>query len=111
MPWLQLQSAFGLIVLVLVAWAMSEDRRAAFSWRLVVAALGLQIGLALLLLQVPYARGALYSLNGVVDALSTATQAGTSFVFGFVGGGAAPFEVTKAQNLGSLASKRCRWCW
>jgi CNT family concentrative nucleoside transporter len=103
MPWLQLQSAFGLIVLVLVAWALSEDRRAAFSWRLIVSALGLQIVLALVLLQVPFARAALYSLNGVVDALSTATQAGTSFVFGFVGGGAAPFEVTKAQNLGSLA--------
>jgi CNT family concentrative nucleoside transporter len=35
--------------------------------------------------------------------MSSATQAGTSFVFGFVGGGAVPFDVSKPQNLGSLA--------
>src|SRR6185369_16299958 len=99
MPWLQLQSGLGLLVLVLAAWAMSENRRAAFSWRLVGASLGLQIGLALLLLEVPPARTALYSLNHVVDALSSATQAGTSFVFGFVGGGTPPFDVSKPQNL------------
>ena len=103
MPWLQLQSAFGLIVLVLIAWALSENRRAAFSWRLIATALGLQIALALLLLEVPPVRAALYSLNHVVDALSAATQAGSSFVFGYIGGGPQPFDVTKAQNLGSLA--------
>jgi len=103
MPWLQLQSAFGLVVLVALAWALSEDRRAALSFRLIVIALSLQIGLALLLLEVPPARDALYSLNVVVDALSRATQAGTSFVFGYVGGGDSPFDVTKQQNLGSLA--------
>jgi CNT family concentrative nucleoside transporter len=103
MPWLQLQSAFGLIVLVALAWALSEDRRAALSFRLIVIALSLQIGLALLLLEVPPARDALYSLNVVVDALSRATQAGTSFVFGYVGGGDPPFDVAQQQNLGSLA--------
>jgi CNT family concentrative nucleoside transporter len=103
MPWLQLQSAFGLIVLVLIAWALSENRREAFSWRLVGAAVALQIALALLLLEVPAARTALYSLNAVVDALTQATQAGTSFVFGFVGGGAPPFDVTKPMNAYSLA--------
>ncbi len=103
MPWLQLQSGFGLAVLVAIAWAMSENRRAAFSFRLIAAALGLQIGLALLLLEVPPARDALYSLNVVVDVLSRATQTGSSFVFGYVGGGEPPFEVTRPQNLYSLA--------
>jgi CNT family concentrative nucleoside transporter len=103
MPWLQLQSAFGLCVLVLIAWALSENRRAAVSFRLIGVALGLQIGLALLLLEVPPARNALYSLNVVVDVLSRATQAGSSFVFGYVGGGDPPFDVVRQQNLGSLA--------
>ena len=103
MVWQHLQSGLGLVVLVLTAWALSEDRRRAFSWRLVGASLGLQIGLAVLLLDVPPARAALFSLNHVVDALTAATQAGSSFVFGFVGGGAPPFEVRKPQNLGSLA--------
>src|SRR5260370_32633558 len=103
MPWVQLQSALGLLALVLAAWAVSEKRRAAFSWRLIATALGLQFGLAILLLEVPMARAALYSLNNVVDALSSATKAGTAFVFGFVGGGAPPFNVTNANNLGSIA--------
>jgi CNT family concentrative nucleoside transporter len=103
MPWLQLQSAFGLAVLVAIAWAMSENRRAALSLRLIAAALGLQIGLALLLLEVPPARDALYSLNVAVDVLSRATRTGSSFVFGYVGGGEPPFDVARRQNLGSLA--------
>src|ERR1700680_3106488 len=103
MPWLYLQSAFGLVVLVGVAWALSENRRAAISWRMIATGLSLQIALALLLLEVAPARAVLYSVNGVVVALSSATEVGTSFVFGYVGGGPAPFAVTKEQNLGSLA--------
>ena len=103
MPWLQLQSAFGLVVLVAIAWALSENRRGALSFRLIAAALGLQIGLALLLLEVPVAREALYSLNVVVDVLSRATRTGSSFVFGYIGGGEPPFDVVRQQNLGSLA--------
>jgi concentrative nucleoside transporter, CNT family len=103
MPWLQLQSAFGLVVLVAIAWALSENRRADLSFRLIAAALGLQLGLALLLLEVPPARDALYSLNVVVDVLSRATQTGSSFVFGYVGGGEPPFAVTNPQNAYSLA--------
>ena len=103
MPWLQLQSAFGLCVLVAIAWALSENRRAALSFRLIAVALALQIGLALLLLEVPPARNALYSLNVVVDVLSRATQAGSSFVFGYIGGGEPPFAVTNPRNAYSLA--------
>jgi CNT family concentrative nucleoside transporter len=103
MPWFQLQSAFGLGVLVLLAWALSEDRRAAFSWRIIAAGLGLQFAIALLLLELPVARAGLYSLNHVVDALSSATQTGTSFVFGYVGGAEPPFAVTNTRNLNSLA--------
>src|SRR5262245_46921400 len=103
MPWLQLQSGFGLLVLVAIAWALSENRRAALSFRLIAVALGLQIGLALLLLEVPFARNALLSLNVVVDVLSRASQTGSSFVFGYVGGGEPPFDVARQQNLYSLA--------
>jgi CNT family concentrative nucleoside transporter len=101
--WLyHLQSLLGIVVLVGFAWAVSEDRRA-FPLRTVVAGLLLQVVLALLLLKVPAARAALLSLNGVVDALSTATKAGTSFVFGYVGGAAAPFAVTNPRGLTSFA--------
>ena len=97
MSLLQLQSVLGLAVFTGIAWLLSENRRL-FSWRLLAAGIGLQLILALLLLKVPYIRAALFSLNGLVDALMAATGAGTSFVFGYLGGGPAPFDVTRPEN-------------
>jgi CNT family concentrative nucleoside transporter len=100
--WLHLQSALGVAVILLLAWAGSENRRA-FPVRTVAVGLGLQVGLAFVLLKVPMARNVLFSLNGAVDALMEATRAGTSFVFGFVGGGSVPFSTTNPKALGSFA--------
>lgn len=72
---------------------MSEDRRV-FNWRMVAGTLLLQMVIALALLKLPMVRDALFGLNGVVGALTQATEAGTSFIFGYLGGGAAPFTVT-----------------
>ena len=102
MLFLHLQSALGIVVILGVAWALSEDRRA-FPVRTVLVGLGLQFALAMLLLKVPVARNALFSLNGVVDALMAATKAGTSFVFGYVGGAPAPFTVNNASGMTSFA--------
>jgi CNT family concentrative nucleoside transporter len=96
------QSALGIGAILFAAWALSEDRRA-FSWRMVAGTLLLQAAIALLLLHVPVMRGALYSLNSVVDALTTATHAGTGFIFGYMGGGPAPFTVTNPGAMINLA--------
>jgi CNT family concentrative nucleoside transporter len=69
----------------------------------VIAGVAMQIALALLLLKVPVARDGLFALNGVVGALTDATRAGTSFVFGFVGGAAPPFTVTNPAGMVSFA--------
>lgn len=100
---LQLQSALGIAAIILIACLLSENRRKCFSWRLIATVLALQFATAILLLEVPAVRNVLYSLNAAVIVLSNATKAGTSFVFGYVGGAAPPFQVTQAQNLGSLA--------
>lgn len=97
-----LQSALGIAAIIALAWALSEDRRA-FSWRMAAGTLALQAAIALLLLKVPVARDALFGLNAVVTALTTATSAGTSFVFGYMGSGPAPFAVTNPGNLINLA--------
>jgi concentrative nucleoside transporter, CNT family len=97
-----LQGAFGLFVLVGLAWLSSEDRRA-FSPRIVLAGLGIQLGLALLLLKLPPAKGLFLTLNKLVLALQEATQAGTSFVFGYLGGSDTPFEIAYPQNSFVLA--------
>jgi len=97
-----LQSVLGICVIIALAWIFSEDRRA-FRWRIVVAALALQAAIALLLLKFPPARALLLGLNNVVTVLSTATTAGASFVFGYVGGGTAPFSVTNPNAMTSFA--------
>jgi len=99
---LHLQSALGICVILALAWALSENRRA-FDWRLVAGGLGLQLMLALLLLKVPLARDALFGLNGAVTALNNATRAGSGFVFGYIGGGPEPFDITRPANITSLA--------
>jgi CNT family concentrative nucleoside transporter len=98
----QLQSLLGICAIIGGAWALSEDRRV-FSWRMVAGTLLLQAALALLLLKLPVVRDALFRLNDLATALSTATGAGTSFIFGYIGGGPAPFTVTHPANMINLA--------
>jgi CNT family concentrative nucleoside transporter len=102
MPYLQLQSALGLAVIILIAWLLSEDRKR-FPWRLVLVGLALQIGLAVLLTWVPPARDAILALSVVVEGIQRATGAGTAYVFGHVGGGKTPFTVVDPSALTSIA--------
>jgi len=88
---LVLQSTFGFVALFGIAWLLSEDRRAV-PWRIVITGTLLQVGLALLLLKAPPFRELFLALNGLLSALEQATQEGTRFVFGFLGGGPQPFE-------------------
>jgi CNT family concentrative nucleoside transporter len=87
-----LHALAGVTLLVLLSLGLSEAR-AAVRWRLVFAGLGLQLVLAALLLRIPALRDAVFSLNGALEALEHATAAGTQFVFGYLGGGPAPFDV------------------
>lgn len=88
-----LQSLAGIAGLLLIAVLLSENRRAV-SPRLLLAGLAIQLGLALLLLKVPAAQMLFLMLNHAVDAVQAATRAGTSFVFGYVGGGPTPWTAT-----------------
>ncbi len=84
------RSAAGLIVLAALAWAISEDRRAV-RWRTVAAGMALQVAIALVLLRLPPSKHLFLVLNQGMVALERATRAGTSFVFGYLGGGPLPF--------------------
>jgi CNT family concentrative nucleoside transporter len=86
-----LHGAFGMACLLALASALSEDRRA-IPLRIVAAGVALQIALAVLLLKFPPARAIMTTLAGAVGALDHATEAGTSFVLGYLGGAALPFE-------------------
>ncbi len=94
-----LQAAAGIAGLVAIAWLVSERRRAV-PWRAVVSGLGLQLVLAVVLLELPFTKRALLGLNDGMLALEEATRAGTSFVFGYLGGGKPPFaETDPASNF------------
>ncbi|MCI4679135.1 nucleoside:proton symporter [Rhodoblastus acidophilus] len=85
-----LHGIFGLACLLGLAFLFSEDRRA-IPWRVVAAGVALQIALAVLLVKFPPASAFMAGLAAAVGALDRATEAGTSFVFGYIGGAPLPF--------------------
>ncbi len=100
------QGLVGIAAILLLCWAVSEDRRRAFhpaAGRLICVGLVVHVGLALLLLKLPEAREVFLWLNHVVSAVDRATMAGTSFVFGYLGGGPPPFEARDGFSIGVLA--------
>ncbi|MCK8782917.1 nucleoside:proton symporter [Roseomonas sp. NAR14] len=97
MSLLQAQSALGLLLLTALAWALGGFRRGPgprVLGRIVLVGLLSQLVLAALLLYLPPARAAFVALGNAVDALARATEAGTSLVFGYLGGGPLPFAET-----------------
>ena len=89
---LQLQSAFGVFALLAIAWALGENRR---NVSLRQAAIGLAVTLltAVAPIKLPIVAHAFGVINDAVGAISSASRAGTSFVFGYLGGGALPFDL------------------
>ena len=79
--------------LVALAWLASENRRA-IPWRAVVTGIAILVVLAVIFLKVPLVKDAFLKLNEVLLVLERATQAGTSLVFGYLGGGSTPFAVS-----------------
>ncbi|MGI4946550.1 MAG: NupC/NupG family nucleoside CNT transporter [Janthinobacterium lividum] len=99
-----MQAILGYLVLLAFAWACSEDRRA-IRWRTVGAGIALQLALALLLIAFTPAQRAVLLLNGAAEALQTATDAGTAFLFGYLGGGPLPFPELRPGSSVILAFK------
>jgi concentrative nucleoside transporter, CNT family len=87
-----LQSLFGIFALLAIAWLISEDRRAVGRKQ---AATGLAVTFltAVLMLKLPGATRLFAAADDAVNAIAQATRAGTSFVFGYLGGGQLPFEL------------------
>lgn len=96
------QALLGLPLLIFLAWLTSSDRRR-FPLKLVIAALLLQFVLALLLLKLPLLQGPLLLINKMVLTLEAASAEGTALVFGFLGGGPEPYQVTSQEHSYILA--------
>lgn len=103
---LSLQAFLGIFVFIAIAVACSE-RRALPNWRLVSVGLALQFVFALLVFNSRWTQDVLFALNRGVSAVVAATEAGTMFVFGYLGGDPAridyPFDVANPAATVVLA--------
>jgi len=84
------QSMAGLLVFAGVAWLISENRRKV-KITTVIAGIAIQLTVGIVLLKLPVFRDFFISLNRLVLSLEESTAAGTSMVFGYLGGGNLPF--------------------
>lgn len=99
-----LHGLLGSGALLAIAFVLSEQRRR-IPWRTVAAGVALQWAFALLLTGFAPARAFILLLNDAATALQDATDQGTGFVFGYLGGGALPFAETHPGASFILAFK------
>jgi CNT family concentrative nucleoside transporter len=97
-----IQSIVGIVGLLALTFAISENRRAV-SFRQAAVGLGLTVVLAALFLKIPQLKVAFAAIGDAVNAIAAASRAGTSFVFGYLGGGPLPFELKAPGNEFVLA--------
>lgn len=98
----RLQGVLGLAAFCGIAWLLSQDR-SRVRWRAPLIGIALQFLLAALLLYLPGMRKFFAGINLIIDALQQATDAGSTFVFGFLGGGLPPFSVDHPEHSFILA--------
>jgi len=85
------QSIAGLLTFAGIAWLLSENRKQV-KLNIAVTGIVLQLLVGLILLKIPIFRDLFLLLNHLVLFLEEASTAGTSFVFGYLGGAELPFK-------------------
>jgi CNT family concentrative nucleoside transporter len=88
---MMIQSIAGLAAFAFFAWLISENR-SQVRLKPVVIGIAVQLATCFILLKMPILRDFFMLLNKIVFSLEEATKAGTTFVFGYLGGGALPFD-------------------
>ncbi len=101
-----LQALFGLMVFIGIAVLFSEQRRM-LNWQLLAAGLGLQFLVAFVMFRFELLQALLNALNQVVVAIADATETGSLFLFGYLGGDpsnvAYPFSIDNPEATVILA--------
>jgi CNT family concentrative nucleoside transporter len=97
-----IQAFSGIFVFILISFLLSENKRK-ISIKFVISGIFCQFLLAAIFLKFPYSKEIFIYLNKIVLILDEATRAGTSFVFGYIGGGELPFKENFPGRTFSLA--------
>ncbi|MBP9692056.1 MAG: nucleoside:proton symporter [Alphaproteobacteria bacterium] len=92
-----IQACAGLILFFGIAWLFSENRKQV-NFKTAFMGLAIQIILAIVVTKFSIVRSVFLSIGDGVMALKDATVAGTSFVFGYLGGGESPFHPKEGVN-------------
>lgn len=87
------QGLIGIVLILLLAWAISENRTAMPGWKWIAGALAMQIAMALAFVRIPLVWRAVGVINQGVEAIEKATLAGSSYMFGYLGGAELPFAL------------------
>jgi CNT family concentrative nucleoside transporter len=93
-----IQSLIGIVALIMFAIPFSESIQK-IKVKFIIYALLIQISLAFILLEIPFISSFFDVMSMAVESLRLSAIEGSSFVFGYLGGGEAPFEVSNNQNL------------
>jgi len=93
---LQLRSLLGVFAFIAIAWVLGPRKKIPLV--LIAGAVAVQFAIAIALFSFAPTRAFLSSLTGVVEVLQRATTQGTSFVFGYLGGGEIPFVVREGAE-------------
>ncbi|MBT5685498.1 MAG: nucleoside:proton symporter [Gammaproteobacteria bacterium] len=87
------QSILGLLTLIGLCYLFSENRQEVH-FPIVIKSLLLQLLFAVILLKLPASQNLFVVLNEGIAVLQAATREGTTFIFGYLGGGQLPFDET-----------------
>ena len=92
------QGLIGLTLILLFAWAISENRQDRPSWKWIGGALLLQLTIALVIVRVPFVWEIIGLANQGVMAIEKATLVGSSYMFGYAGGAELPFVLKEGAQ-------------
>ena len=94
----QFQGLVGMAFILACAWLLSENRRDLPSWKWIAGAIAAQFILALVIVRVPFIWDIIGLANNGVQAIERATLAGSSYMFGYLGGADLPFAVKESAQ-------------
>ena len=97
-----LQPILGLALLLMIAWGFSEKRNE-FPFKWVLGAVVLQIVLAIVFLRIEFLQEFLAGAGSIVQAVERASRAGSSYMFGYLGGGDIPFDLKDGASTFIIA--------
>ena len=93
-----MQGLIGIALLIFIGYLFSESRTS-IVWRFVLVGVLVQLLLAIIFFQLPIVGDLLFHLNSVVAAIEASTLEGSSFLFGYLGGGQPPFLIEDGSYL------------